>query len=264
MTSIRYANDAYLIATGTRAAFSRASEQLVREGHPPITVVSGDREFADQESLFRERYVRAGDIRGRRVHDIKRWDGQLWYRVSSDGTVAVPGTSLHETRRAADLGYPYNNRNTAAHRRLQQIAGSHGIVWTGRNFDEDWHWEYHGELGSIEAPSSSTPVENAPKQGEEDVQMFIVRREDVNKLFLISDEGITRLWDNSVALVFNYLGVRGNNHQNQISKEDFRRIIEALGFKWDEVERLGRGRRLLIDRSQRELRAGDVPWPASW
>lgn len=149
MTSLLFAGGAYCRAAGTRSAFGAASDQLVREGYPPITIVSGDREYADQVAIFLLRYVQAGDIRGRRVYDVRYWNGVAWYRISADGTVAVPGTSNHESRRAADLGYPYNNRNTAAHRRLQQIAALYGLKWTGVNFDEDWHWEFLGVLGQI-------------------------------------------------------------------------------------------------------------------
>lgn len=149
MSSLGFASGAYLRASGTRDAFGRASDQLVREGYPAIVVNSGDREYAEQVAIFLLRYVQVGDVRGRRVYDIRYWNGVAWYRVSADGTVAVPGTSNHESRRAADLAWPYNNRNTAAHRRLQQIAAQYGLKWTGVNFSEDWHWEFLGGLGFI-------------------------------------------------------------------------------------------------------------------
>ncbi|MDF2506270.1 MAG: hypothetical protein K0Q52_129 [Microbacterium sp.] len=147
--TVRFANGAYCKASGTRDAFGRASDQLEREGHPAITIISGDREYEDQKRIFLERYVTAGNIRGRRVYDTRKWLGVTWYRISAAGTVAVPGTSNHESRRAADLAAPYNNRHSAAHRRLQQIAAQYGLKWTGINFSEDWHWEFLGLLGSI-------------------------------------------------------------------------------------------------------------------
>lgn len=154
MSTLWYSGGAYLNASGTRDAFGRASDHLVSEGHPAIGVVSGDREYADQVAVFLLRYVQAGDIRGRHVYDIRYWNGVAWYRISAAGTVAVPGTSNHESRRAADLAYPYNNRYTAAHQRLQQIAWMYGIKWTGVNFAEDWHWENVGALGAIGRPAS--------------------------------------------------------------------------------------------------------------
>ena len=143
---------------------------MVREGHPPITVNSGDREYEDQKAIFLARYVREWEVRGRKVYDTRYWNGATWYRISPAGTVAPPGSSNHESRRAADLGYPYNNRSTAAHRRLQQIAGGFGIKWTGVNFAEDWHWENVGVLGSVgvAAATAAVPFKTTTIPEEED------------------------------------------------------------------------------------------------
>lgn len=159
VSSLRFAGSSYFRAAGTRDAFGRASDHMVREGFPAITITSGDREYATQVSIFLSRYVQAGDVRGRRVYDVRYWNGVAWYRISSAGTVAVPGTSNHESRRAGDLGYPYNNRNTAAHKRLQQIAHLYGLKWTGINFAEDWHWENVGALGVIGSPAGGEGTE---------------------------------------------------------------------------------------------------------
>jgi hypothetical protein len=161
--TLRFANGAYCKASGTRDSFGRASDQLEREGHPAITILSGDREYEDQKRIFLERYVTANNIRGRRVYDTRRWNGVTWYRISAAGTVAIPGTSNHESRRAADLGAPYNNRHSAAHRRLQQIAAHHGLKWTGVNFSEDWHWENVGNLGQIGSAAGAAASTPAPK-----------------------------------------------------------------------------------------------------
>ncbi|MDY0830726.1 M15 family metallopeptidase [Microbacterium sp. BG28] len=176
MSSLRFADGAYLRASGTRDAFGQASDRMVRDGYPPITVVSGDREYADQVAIFLLRYVQVGDIRGRRVYDVRYWNGVAWYRISAAGTVAVPGTSNHESRRAADLGYPYNDRTTAAHRRLQQIAWLYGLKWTGVGFGEDWHWENVGALGAVTVfgMTAGTKTEEEDMTPEQSAQLAAI------------------------------------------------------------------------------------------
>ena len=61
-----------------------------------IIVSSGIRTYEEQKKIFLERYVLAGNINGRKVYDTRVWDGKTWYRISSAGTVAPPGSSNHE------------------------------------------------------------------------------------------------------------------------------------------------------------------------
>lgn len=139
---LTYAPGVLLAHSNIREALEAASAQLVAEGHPAIRVVDGDREYQKQVDVFLARYVLGHQIAGRRVYDIRNWEGRTYYRVSPAGTVAAPSrTAPHVAGVAADLGAPYNNRNTAAHKRLQQIAPGLGLAWTGQFFAEDWHWE---------------------------------------------------------------------------------------------------------------------------
>lgn len=146
MSTLLFAKGQTLADPATRAAFGAWSDALVAEGHPAITVVSGDRDSAEQERTFRARfkpltYGYFKDPFGRFIFDARWWNGVRWARHSTAGTVAVPRTSPHEKKIAADLGYPYNDRDTRAHKRAQQLAPRFGIKWTGINFAEDWHWE---------------------------------------------------------------------------------------------------------------------------
>ena len=56
---------------------------------------------------------------------------------------AYPGTSLHESGTAVDLGGPIQNTGSAQHAWLRQNAAQFGWYWVGQNFGEPWHWEYH-------------------------------------------------------------------------------------------------------------------------
>ena len=139
---LTFAPGAVLTHSNIREALEAASRILEAEGHPVIRVVDGDRSYQAQVTVFLARYVLGEQIRGRRVYDIRKWEGRTYYRISPAGTVAAPSRLAPHVRGvAADLGTPYNNRNTAAHKRLQQLAPGLGLDWAGRHFAEDWHWE---------------------------------------------------------------------------------------------------------------------------
>lgn len=139
---LTFAPGAVLTHSNIREDLEAASRILEAEGHPAIRVVDGDRSYQAQVTVFLARYVLGEQIRGRRVYDIRKWEGRTYYRISPAGTVAAPSRLAPHVRGvAADLGTPYNNRNTAAHKRLQQLAPGLGLDWTGRHFAEDWHWE---------------------------------------------------------------------------------------------------------------------------
>ena len=54
-----------------------------------VVVSSGIRTHEEQRTIFQARYTRTPN--GRRVYDKRWWNGQLWYRVSADGTPAHYG-----------------------------------------------------------------------------------------------------------------------------------------------------------------------------
>lgn len=68
------------------------------------------------------------------------------YKAGKGNLAARPGTSLHESGRALDLGGAFQNANSREHRWLQANSGRWGFKWTGKNFKqfEPWHWEWHG------------------------------------------------------------------------------------------------------------------------
>ncbi|ALX66834.1 hypothetical protein [Microbacterium sp. XT11] len=164
-----FTDGAYNRASGTRDAFGALSDDLVREGYPPMVSRSGDREPEDQLRIWNERMTLTPN--GRKVYGKRTWQGKTWYQIHPD-TVAPPNTSNHEKRRSNDLRAPYN-ADTPAARRAKQLAGRHNITREGENFRELWHWTYWGPLGHIDTPApagASTPV--------------IVPEEDNTMLFL--------------------------------------------------------------------------------
>jgi hypothetical protein len=164
---LRYASGAVLHGSHVREALEAASAILVAEGYPAITIVDGDREYEKQVQVFLSRYCLHHELNGRRVYDIRWWEGRQYFRHSPAGTVAAPSrTAPHVAKIAADLGAPYNNRYTAAHARLQQIAPGLGLDWTGRHFGEDWHWETVRGVGLVGAPSSGGATPFNPEEDD--------------------------------------------------------------------------------------------------
>lgn len=68
------------------------------------------------------------------------------YLAGKGNLAARPGTSMHESGRALDLGGAFQNAGSREHQWLQQNAGRFGFKWTGKNFKqfEPWHWEWMG------------------------------------------------------------------------------------------------------------------------
>lgn len=114
-----------------------------------IIVSSGIRLHQEQIDIFLSRYVTAGNVNGRPVYDTRVWNGVRYYRISSAGTVAVPGTSNHEIQgnvAAVDL------RDTGSNAGIT-VAGSQRANWaranaykydlvaSGYGFGEPWHFD---------------------------------------------------------------------------------------------------------------------------
>lgn len=114
-----------------------------------IIVSSGLRTYAEQEAIFRARYVTAGNINGRKVYDTRVWNGVTWYRISSAGTVAVPGTSNHEVQGSSgavdihdtgsDAGITVKGSKRGQW--IRQHCGEFDMVAEGDGFGEGWHFK---------------------------------------------------------------------------------------------------------------------------
>lgn len=187
---ISYAGDAYNRASGTRAAFDALSNDLEREGHPPMVSSSGDREPEDQERIWYERMTL--NPGSRKVYGYRFWQGQKWYQIHPD-TVAPPRTSNHEARRSNDLKWPYNS-DTPAARRAKELGKRHDITREGENFRELWHWTHWGPLGQIGAPASaggSAPTTAIPHEEDEDMRIIVVN----NNYYAIAKQFLSHLND---------------------------------------------------------------------
>jgi len=133
----------------------------------------------DQEQLdiWYDRYVTAGNVRGRYVYDTRWWNGQLWYRVSPAGTVAQPGTSNHQiqgSKAAVDLydtgsDAGITSRWSTRGQWIRNNAWRYDMIASGDGFGEGWHFDIVNIFntppgGSAAGGSSAAPT---PKEKED-------------------------------------------------------------------------------------------------
>ena len=136
-----------------------------------IVVTSGIRTNAEQRNIFFSRYVTAGDVRGRRVYDTRWFEGRLWYRVSSAGTVAQPGSSNHEvqgSKAAVDLADTGKDPGvswpgTVRSNWLRANCVKYDLVASGFGFGEAWHYDVRNIFNSPPARPAGAPTAETSK-----------------------------------------------------------------------------------------------------
>lgn len=111
---------AHGLAVPAANAFGQLSNAYAKKFGSQLSVTSGGRTYEDQ---------------------VKAWN-----RYQAGGPKAArPGTSLHESGIAIDLGGPIQSTGTAQHAWLRQNAAQFKWFWVGQRYGEPWHWEYHPE-----------------------------------------------------------------------------------------------------------------------
>ena len=136
-----------------------------------VVVSSGIRTYEEQKAIFLERYVTAGNINGRRVYDTRVWQGVTWYRISSAGTVAVPGTSNHEiqgTKAAVDIRDTGDDAgitvaSSTRGRWIRANCSKYGMIASGDGFGEGWHFDMIN-IGDGVPESGGGSMEGSDKQ----------------------------------------------------------------------------------------------------
>lgn len=131
-----------------------------------IIVSSGIRLHQEQIDIFLQRYVTAGNINGRKVYDTRVWNGTRYYRISSAGTVAVPGYSNHEIQgqnAAVDIRDTGNDAGVATwgsarQKWVAERAHLYGMDWEGRFFNEAWHYKMFNIFSAVPSGGGGTPI----------------------------------------------------------------------------------------------------------
>lgn len=158
--------DGKRVQTNVAAAFDRLNAAFRARFGLNLLVSSGTRTTAEQRQIFLERYRPQASGNGP-YGDVRVYQGVRYVRVSSAGTVAVPGTSNHEENgpigpRALDIRDSGNNAgvtsaNNVRSNWIRANASAYGFNPAGYGFGEPWHIEYTGSLsGSPSGGGGST------------------------------------------------------------------------------------------------------------
>jgi len=129
-----------------------------------LRVTSGYRSKAAQAKLFLARYRAQWAGRGA-YNDVRWWKGKRYVRHSGAGTVAVPGTSLHESFRALDIrdtgkDSGVTTAGTVRSNWIKKNAHLYGFNPRGLTFGEPWHIEYTGSLTQTSGDVTPTETED--------------------------------------------------------------------------------------------------------
>lgn len=115
-----------------------------------LYVSSGYRTTAEQRAIFLARYRVQATGNGP-YNDVRWYEGKRWVRHSAAGTVAVPGTSLHESHRAVDIRDSGRDagvtvKGTVRSNWIRDNASKYGFRASGLGFGEPWHIDFTGSL----------------------------------------------------------------------------------------------------------------------
>ena len=111
----------YGLAVPAAQSFNAMSNAYANRWGTGLTVNSGGRTYQEQQVAYNK------------------------YKSGQGPLAAPPGSSLHESGIAVDIGGPITNSGSAQHAWLRQNAAQFKWYWVGQNFGEPWHWEYHPE-----------------------------------------------------------------------------------------------------------------------
>ena len=150
-----------------------ASYQRARRDGLPAGITSALREHAEQRRLFLERYRPQATGSGP-YGDVRWYRGKRYVRVSSAGSVAIPGSqwSRHEKGLSIDLPEPA---------RAWMRAHGHRYGWIKDIVPgEPWHFEYQSARDTRPTPpvvvTKPTPTTAPPAHTQEDTTMHIIRK----------------------------------------------------------------------------------------
>ncbi len=207
------------IEVNVAADFDRMNAAFQRDTGCTLYVTSGTRTSAEQEAIFRARYVLSGQVNGRRVYDTRWWNGQLWYRISNAGTVAVPRTSNHEENgpngpRSIDIRDSGSNagvtvRGSARDKWMEAHAGEFNFENEGYKFGEAWHKTNRGNIGAV------TPIPPVSPPSQRPNPWSVVKG---------------WAWNGVAAMLRKYYGYRGDNVPGPSMMSAFQRFLNANGY----------------------------------
>jgi D-alanyl-D-alanine carboxypeptidase len=160
--------DGQTVHTIVAAAYGKLEAAFRSATGKDLIITSGFRSNAEQTALFLARYRPQASGNGP-YGDVRVYKGVRYVRVSSAGTVAVPGTSRHENYRALDVrdSGADNGVTVAGTVRanwLKANASKYGFNPAGYGFGEPWHIEFNGSLGDTAGTGTPVTFANLPAE----------------------------------------------------------------------------------------------------
>ncbi|QWY83816.1 lysin A [Microbacterium phage PermaG] len=196
---------------------------------------SGIRLAQEQLDIWYARYTRTPN--GRKVYDTRWWNGQLWYRISSAGTVAQPGTSNHEIQGSkaavdiqdtgADAGI--TNKNSVRGRWIRANAWRYSLVASGDGFGEGWHFDITG----IYNTPPGTPAGGGTAVPKEDGTMQSILSN--GHKYGVDVEFITHYGNEDQASITRKV-TSATDEQHTLSLADFTNLLDGLGIPRNVVD----------------------------
>lgn len=202
-----------------------------------VVVTSGIRLPQEQIDIFLQRYVTAGNIRGRKVYDTRVWNGVRYYRISSAGTVAVPSTSNHEiqgTNAAVDLRDTGRDGGlatwgSARSNWLRANAWRYGMEPEGFNFNEAWHYKMLNIFATPPNQPAGGGSKPLPKPKPKDDGMTQTVLVDKKHLVSVAKEFISHHGTTDQAdLTRKIMSTQDELHK--LSLGDFYKLMDGLGI----------------------------------
>lgn len=230
--------------------FIGLDDEFFRRTGCRLKIRSGVRTDDEQERIWYDRMVLAHQVNGRRVYETRWWNGRLWYRISSAGTVAPPGSSNHQIgggRKGAldiyDTGSDAGVLTRGSFRAnvFDEIAGKYGYDSEGYAFGETWHKRYNRDPWRA-VPSGGGGAVAQPQEDE----MTVSVRVNKQHLYTMGEEFISHAGTIAQADIA----------RNVNSARDERHELNATQF-YDYMDAMG------IPRSVVDLKTGAVLNPQS-
>lgn len=203
-----------------RAAFEKAFPGIT------LKVTSGTRTTAEQTAIFRARFVIGSQVKGRRVYETRWWNGTLWYRISSAGTVANPKSSNHEEAgpngpRSLDLRDTgadpgITRRGTKRDKWMEKHADEFDFENEGYRFAEAWHKTNRGVIGKYDAgkPATTPKPKPLPPSGRPNPWKTVQKWS----------------WRGVAAMLRKYYGYVGNNTPGPVMVRSFQKFLRQYGY----------------------------------
>ncbi|WNM65432.1 endolysin [Microbacterium phage Phonegingi] len=204
-----------------------------------LKIRSGVRTDDEQERIWYERMVLANQVNGRRVYETRWWNGRLWYRISSAGTVAPPGSSNHQIgggRKGAldiyDTGSDAGVLTRGSFRAnvFDAIAPSYGYDSEGYAFGETWHKRYNRDPWRA-VPTGGGGTAARPKESD-NVQSILVN----GHKYGVDTEFLTHYGNEAQATITRQVTSATDEQHMLGSLTDFQNLLDGLGIPRNVVD----------------------------